>query len=368
MSYADAVGDAIKSGFCRYLDAQDDATRYFNELSPIDLPNIGKYWKPRLCNDDPDDIPTLPPPFEGGQCAVLYDVDVLFTASDNPISVPVVGPRMGTALGPWVSVNTNFTFRGTVNGNPNRYDYFIEAFNADGIRVSESGSNVPFSEGTIQLTRVDGQPDTCGNPDVPPPPPFPPGGDTFDIDVTYQDNDGDIVDIDGDVTIYAPIIAPIIPVTVYAPVTVDLGGVTFDGSLEFSPEFKFNFGTPPGDDSTGGGAPPSIPEPPDSDPDQPEDDSNVRLLGVVVRSQQSGRILQTEIAQVDGPTLYVPRIANVYFRVRSAGVSSWLGPYDVKTSNAWVPVPENTFAVGTAVDWESGWTGSASEIKGTGNP
>jgi hypothetical protein len=267
-----------------------------------------------------------------------------------------------------VSVNTNFTFRGTVNGNPNRYDYFIEAFNADGIRVSESGSNVPFSEGTIQLTRVDGQPDTCGNPDVPPPPPFPPGGDTFDIDVTYQDNDGDIVDIDGDVTIYAPIIAPIIPVTVYAPVTVDLGGVTFDGSLEFSPEFKFNFGTPPGDDSTGGGAPPSIPEPPDSDPDQPEDDSNVRLLGVVVRSQQSGRILQTEIAQVDGPTLYVPRIANVYFRVRSAGVSSWLGPYDVKTSNAWVPVPENTFAVGTAVDWESGWTGSASEIKGTGNP
>lgn len=352
MGYADAVGDAIKGALCELAKLDDVGNAFFNELSPIDIPSAGRFWRPRLCDENPDDV--LPPdvPFEGGQCeCVTYRVTVRGRNESNPDPNALFG--VADLVGPIFGVYVNGTSYGVRHG----------ASACGGVRNFQYGSGGNGPEPFIDsVVRLDGLPDNCGDPPISIPP-YPPGGVTIPISPTYITNEGDEISLLGDVTIFAPV-AVFAPVTtVFAPVRVDLGGVTFDGTLELAPDFEFNFGTPPGDDSPGKPTPTDDPEDPDTSPDTDDDESNERLIGVYVRSRRVGRTAQTEIAGFNAPDLFVPRLASVYFRVRNRGTLGWLGPIDVKTTSAYIPVPANAFAVASRVDYESGWEGSKADVR-----
>lgn len=353
MGFVESVGDAIKAALCTNLRLGDNANEFFNELSPIDLPNFSKYWRPKLCDDDPAQVIPPAPPFLGGQCVgVAYRVVV----------------RTNTALGS-TSNSTGRNVIGPISGAfardiPGGSELVVSANPDKAIAISSAPASQVFLNPTIiQITREDNQPDTCGNPD-PIIPPWPPGGKTFNISPTYIDNEGDTVNLSGNFTLFAPIgiFAPF--VRVFAPVTVDLGGITFNGTLELAPEFNFNFGTPPG--FTGPGRPTGTApdEDPSTSPDTPEDEGDMKLIGIVVRSQPSAGTQTTELDETNAPDLFVPRLANAYFRTRNGTVLGWFGPIDIKTTSAFVPVPPNVNAVDARVSYQKGWSGSFIKILG----
>jgi len=79
------------------------------------------------------------------------------------------------------------------------------------------------------------------------------------------------------------------------------------------------------------------------------------LVGVHVRSQLASDPQATQLFGIDTPDLYVPRLAAVYFRVREGGRNSWLGPFDVKTTDAYIPVPFDVYAVAYRIAEEPGF-------------
>jgi hypothetical protein len=191
----------------------------------------------------------------------------------------------------------------------------------------------------ISVARDDGLPDDCGDPS-PDVPPFPDSGTTVNIDVTYVNNEGDNVTELGDLTIFAPVV--IAPVTVVAPIRVDLPDVSFNGNIVLSPDFNIQLQPPsfrrgPGDTDS-----PPPPENPDTSPTTPQDDSTRRLIGAIatVTSNPSDG-LATEVSSASGPDLFVPRMGTLSFRVRAAGSLSWTAPIDIKTTRQFIPAPEN---------------------------
>jgi hypothetical protein len=230
--------------------------------------------------------------------------------------------------------------------------------------TSTIGSSFPFRNPQIvSISRVDGQPDDCGSP-PPDIPTFPPEGVTIPIEISYENNEGDTVIELGDLTFNVPIFAPvgIVNAPIYAPITIETPDFNLNGRVEISPEFNVEVSPGGGDNSPGSGDDPSIPENPDDAPSTEDDGRNERLIGVFVRSQQGSGTQTTEINQDDAPDLYVPRLANVYFRVRANGSLGWQGPVDVKTTSAWIPVPANSFAIAARADWERGWSGTVTEV------
>jgi hypothetical protein len=175
-------------------------------------------------------------------------------------------------------------------------------------------------------------------------PPFPPSGDTTNVNITYVNNEGDNVTELGDLVIFAPVV--IAPVTVIAPIRVDLPDVSFNGNIVLSPDFNIELQPPsfrrgPGDTD----APPP-PENPDTSPTTPQDDSTRQIIGAIatVTSDPSDG-LATEVASADGPDLFVPRMGTLSFRVRVAGSLSWTTPIDIKTTRQFIPAPGNVQAL-----------------------
>lgn len=171
-----------------------------NAALPVSGLAIGSFCQPYY-----DDIgvgqPTLESPFPGGQCPVIYAVNYsrsVWSSStpcqrfDATASVNILGPISGP------------TVESTPDANPSlRNDriYFTDG-NGQQVNVVNSGVNVACPVATISInsvTRLDGQPDNCG--DQPgqftPPPNYPTprpvdapttvtiGG--VDVDVTISD-------------------------------------------------------------------------------------------------------------------------------------------------------------------------------------
>lgn len=353
-SFNEGLRDAVRTGLCNYLSSAENAgswlqSRYgFNPTGPV-----GGIRR-QLC-DNPEP-PTVPPPFTGGQCPDLsYRVTVLTNNNTG-------GGDVITELGP--------TYSGpiepeTVQTGPTIQECFRYA---SGTRLqcystwNTSTDPVPTAR-ILSAVPVGGVPDVCGDP---PPniPPFPPEGVPVPITINYTDNSDNSVTTDGDVRIFAPIFAPVgvVNAPIFAPVKIDLPDVSFDGDVQISPNFEVNV-SPSGGDKSPGTSPDSPPTVVPDDPETtPDDDSNRRLLGIFVRSRRAGRTVQTEIDQAFTPDLYVPRLANAYFRTRNGTSLGWFGPIDVKTTDAWIPVPPNTFAILGRVDFESGWAGEVVQV------
>lgn len=344
-NFYDAVRSGVKSSVCSYLALDSNANSFFNRLSPVDLPNFGRFWRRTLCDED---APPAQPPgsITGGQCpCVRYEVTYVgFNSStgttfsgkrilNGPVSVDVSDPNAPRLLGGvpgQCSTDNTSTF-----GGPTR------------------------SLLSVTAVRVDGQPDLCGDGGTPVDP-FPDTGAPIDIDVTYVDNTGVTRNLVGTLVVFAPVIGSFNRVS--APVTIDLGGLDLNGTLELSPNFEFNFGdgsspVPPG---FGDEAPEN--EDPVDAPDTPQDDELRSLLGVIVRADIDEEITETAIYSDDGPTLYVPRLASLFFRVRTSSGDSWLGPIDVKTRDSFIPVPPDVLAVTARVAFQPGWEGSVTLV------
>lgn len=355
MTFAAAVRDSILSGACAYLGQVDNANRFFNELSPVNLPNFAKYWRPKLCNEDPANVPEPQPPFNGGQCPnVLYDVSWQYKFVGNNSST---GTTQNVA-GP-IALDVG---QEEINGVLRNFGRIVQRAGTaqeTKITIYQSTGDIETPLNITGVVRDDGQPDTCGDPPIEIPP-YPPTGDTYNISPTYVDNSGNTVNLNGSVTLFAPVL--IAPVTVIAPVRVSLGGVDFNGTLELAPDFNFNFGQPPSTTKPGRGD--EIPEPDDpaNVPDTPEDSDNPRLIGTKVTASATGNTKTTEYPQGDGPTLYLPRLASCYFRVRNSAGLSWSQPFPVRTRSEFIPVPRNMNAIASAVWFETGWSGSKSDV------
>lgn len=337
--------EAAKEVFCGFAKAEDAGTRWFNELSPVNLPNVGRFWRSAVC-DDPGDIP-IPVPFEGGQCdgiayTVVIQFDSRFVQGEQTTTPNVIGPISGVTT----VTNPNGTRQPVIQANPNK--------NAGSPSSDSLSYQDPF---IVSVTREDGQPDDCGDPpaDIPPFSPAP-----RPISFTYQDVNNTTVNVSGDMTIFAPVV--IAPVTVIAPVRVELPDFNFDGYLSFDPTFEFNFGRQGAEKSPGDGDPNNGPDDPIDNPITPEDDSDRRLIGMKVIATPDGTNRNTIIPQSGGPTLYLPRIANAYFRVRNRGGLSWFGPITVRNRAEFVPVPENVNAVFGVVDFDGGWSGTTIQV------
>lgn len=358
-NWLDSAEDAVKGAFCSYLSNVD---RYFSFWSELGIPTdqVNPQLKSYVCDDDGPPGPP-PPPFTGGQCDVDYDVSVNRCNNDGSPGASVDQNQPGP-IGPLQITNI-------VDADefvPNRKQYFWR-YTYDGGNAIESASSFSTCALSLSVVRSDGMADNCGDlpPDIPPVEPV-----TQPISFTYTDASDNSVNVNADLTIFAPIFAPI---GIFAPiirVPIRINGPNFDfsGNLNL-PDLNIDIYPSPARPSTG------VPDPvPDVEPDSPdsptteEDDSTRELLGILVRSQPVGETRTTEIAQPDAPTLYVPRLANAWFRVRFGRRYSWMGPYDVKATNTFVPVPPDVVVVATRAIGEQGWQANKFEIYKSSEP
>jgi hypothetical protein len=345
VSFPEAVGTAVKSAFCAYLGANANAESFFNELSPVDLPETGQFWNRALC-DRNQALPPTPPPFTGGQCPTTYSIRferrVRNSQCDDYGPWNLNGP-LGAYQGPISSIST-VTSESQGGGFLDELRVVAANGTFDIAAVSRpEDCGLVAQVRNIEVIRQDGQPDNCGDPTADPPP-FPPEGDVTNVNITYVNNEGDNVTELGDLVIFAPVV--IAPVTVIAPIRVDLPDVSFNGNIVLSPDFNIQLQPPsfrrgPGDTD----APPP-PENPDTSPTTPQDDSTRRIIGAIttVTSDPSSG-LATEVASATGPDLFVPRMGTLSFRVRASGSLSWTTPVDIKTTRQFIPAPENVQAL-----------------------
>lgn len=350
-NFLDSATDAVSDLYCSALSGVDNYFSFWRSLGiPID--EVSPALRSYVCDAPGPDLP--PPPFMGGQCpGVPYDITFRITEDGSVVS----GPTTFTAPGPIGQFSRpndppdgrtqqGYTFQGGETIIINSADRELE---------------------TVSVVRDDGLPDECGNP-LPEIPEFEPIEQS--ISFTYIDASDNSVNVTGNLTIFAPIFAP---VGIFAPiirVPIRLSGPNFDFSGNINlPDLNIDIYPSRARPSTG------EPDPvPDVDPDSPDnpatpDDGSTReLVGLLVRSQISSETRTTEIFQPTGPNLYVPRIANAYFRVRLGDRLSWLGPFDVKTTNTFVPVPPDVVAVSARVDAEQGWTSTGTQVFRSSEP
>lgn len=352
-SFSENLGDAVQSGICTILNSASDGGAFVKSIYGVDPSAPLQGIRNNLC-DDPTPA-DFPPPFTGGQCPCsVYQVTFGWDGGNG------FGQQGDAVLdGPIFGV--------TVADD----DIFIDhgAPDCGGRRNTQIASGQPeLALNTARIltaTAVFGTPDDCGDP-PPDVPDYPPEGVDVNISFTYVDNSSNNVNISGVLTVFAPVFAPVgvFAPRIFAPVRISLPDFVYDGTVQISPTFDFTY-APSGDDSPGDLPPPTEPEDPSSSPPTADDDSDRILLGVVVRSRQTGGSRATELEGGNAPDLFVPRLGSVYFRTRSRSALAWVGPFDLKTTSAYVPVPANTYAIASAVAYEPGWGGEKRDVYGS---
>jgi hypothetical protein len=340
LSFSDAAAQAVQGAACSLLALSDEATRWINSAIGADgnFGNIAGSLRKTVCNEsNPTGSYGPEIPFTGGQCAVLYDIVVEYIRPGESI----VRQGFGSATGPitdgfWEKPGSSWNYVVIANGSPR----IIDSTNASGEPDTQS----------VTLTRRDGQPDNCGDP---------PGivGDYNDysqtVSITYEDNTQTEITEDVDITL-GPLIVGIGGV-LYAPVTVGVGDITLNGTVELSPEFSVEL-FPDGLFGGGGNTDGPVPNPSEPDPSPTTPDDRRRIIGAVVTVTALDQdVFQgTQIAQGNTPDLLVPRVGNISFYVESSGGLAWTEPTAVKTVRAYVPCPAREGAVDVAITPETG--------------
>lgn len=294
------------------------------------------------------DNPTPPPgptgPFDGGQCSgVLYSVSYQGFI-DGALKTTSTVERFGAIVPFGPRQNGGRTEAGFQFNVPNSPQDFVVVSTNDDAEV-----RVDY----LSVSRVDGLADDCGSPD--PNPPEMPGPQP--ISFSYTNNEGDNVDVSGDVNISAPIL--IAPFVLVAPISVNLGGITFDGSVELSPNFNITLSPSFG----GGGQQPEpispVPES-DQDPDSDSDDTppestDTPIRGLSVTLNYSPDMRATEVRQ-DGDigSLAVPRAGILYFIATANNRDVWMPGIDLKSRSQYIPVPYNAIVYRWRIHTEPG--------------
>lgn len=376
-SFVRAIDDALGTSVCVAL-------RPFttNPLSSFSTPDFQDFYR-RNCNLEPP--PPPPPPFSGGQCPGIPYIVLAFIANALPGSFGSDRNNAGFTTNNAVrSITTRLT---GANDSQTLKFWQLVVTDIDGAEYVW-GFTTNFNDdpgvGNIRISRVDGLPDTCGNPPPPPPPPFPIEVDPFEV--TYDDDDGNPVTINFSPVVYAPVSVgngwripvsltynnPVlnIPVRVRVNIRFDRDG---DGNSRpvSDPETEGDRRPPTGDgDGDGSGRQPedySTPDyvpvnpdtQPDNEPEPPLDDcpatrprpqNQVRVIrGVVVSVVNPGSRTSTIFpGSGGGLPIYAPGCGWIQFRVAINGFqTAWLSDIPVKNGRNVIPVPWE----GGAVDW-----------------
>lgn len=332
-------------------------------------------------------VPTPELPFEGGQCAVRYNVlaDIVWYTQGDMTRKVLTDRSIFNQLGPVQSFNRKNPL--TITGSAVSTVYTQTTVTMGGVErtlFNFSGFNGAVAFENIRISRVDGLPDSCGDP----PPVFPPGTPTPNPpNPPSVDVEIDLPDI-GPVTVaFTPIVGIAyvdanaefnVPVTV----NVDLGGL----DVNFDLDFDVNISDPTKPPKP---APPDRPknpddrvDPPDCPPpsvciNEPEEDEpavepppvdpkEFRVVGaaslcVVDLSLSSA----TEILQDNGPNIWAPRLGYIRFQyVTNLGETVWGTDIAVKGTNFVTGAPDvGLKCVGAVLNTERGVGGELILLK-----
>lgn len=345
------------------------------------FPNFGpgyEDWYRRNCNREPD---PAPPPFEGGQCPVQYDVNVTTESRWNGgpevnvsnASVRVWGPIDSIRVGNSCDEEARNSLIVKAKSNAGFPQTYITTAGVFGCQTDPGQTFYQTSLTVTSLTvvRVDGQPDNCGSP---PPPPIEFPINLPDQTVTYNDNDNNSIDIDiGDISIGFPIEVNgnfRIPISfninnpeVGFPVDVNVDlDFELDGDGEPRPVTRRrppgnrrpteNDGDEPEDYSTPDYVDPNPEGEPDDEEPPPEDDcpetrprpevqpAVIRAVVVTVLNPGTGVSEIFGVGESDGIPIYAPAVGYIQFRVPINAVqTAWLSDIPVKNARNLIPVP-----------------------------
>jgi len=301
----------------------------------------------RFIGCNPDNDPEEPqPPFQGGQCdGQLYVGSYTYTQGNNPPITarfkawgPIGGAVEGTDSNgtPGVGLisrgdltQNSPAFQCGVGGNPTLGTLTYRQFASNATNPS------------IQSITPCGA-DNCGG--LPPVLP-PPTNININIDVTYNNEEGD------EINLTIPFIFAPINVDINGrfniPVTFNLGGVEFSGTVTIAPEFSVTINPPQ--------APTGTDNPTDTlPPGDPEDEVEPRefddkVIGVVVQSSLSGEQQLTTIATANIPTIFAPRAGSIKFAYSIGASTFWSNDIDVKGGRVFIPCPFSQGADAVAV-------------------
>lgn len=375
-SYLNGLGNAVRRAYCTWLGGGAPSIAYWieslNDASPIPIiRRIRENAHRVICNREPPPIDT--PPISGGQCPVRYNVTVRYTYTisqggqcrtftEQQTSNGVLGAIQGVR--PYRSGNNvGYQLIGAPDPPGNPSGVITSVIFIDGTPNPCPGRLA--SVNIVNMVRVDGQPDDCGNPPLPP-------------DDLPDSRTPEIIEYnDGDTNIFIPVIIAFGLAYIDADANIQI-----PFTIEFNPEFNFEFGgtrgrLSPDDgevviDDPGGGSPPGTknppksydPEnpPPDEDGDVPEpdnppppegdDEEILRGVLVTVTNPTSSRRI-SEIFNEDIPNLFVPRFGNVSFMIRVGSTFGWTDLIEVRNRRQFIPCP---------------WEGGAIEVRGQTDP
>lgn len=363
VTFREAVANSLRGALCAVIAVNDDGAKLFGRIpglsSGADYFNFFAPLRAQLCNDDPADVPTPSPPFTGGQCPVFYTAAIQVTQYNTAGEVVSSGvnniPGLQGPIGGIFYASDCAIIVGPLAPGAGGFCAYITT--ASGPQLVAGNGNGGVNATILTVTRQDGMTDNCGDPPIVVPPPGPV---SRPINVTYNNEDNDVIDIDGDV-VFSPFFS-VGDLSLNVPFNLDLGGLEFSGTIEISPDFNIDlaprvfFGGP--------GQPDDPDLPPSGDPntpdDPPTDDETTVIIGVVIRSSPVGELQSTAIATVNMPTIYAPRLASCSFAIESSLTVAWTSDIDVKNRDCYIPCPVPTGAIGVSVTpmpgWECSWT------------
>lgn len=296
------------------------------------LANALRGFCPRPLPDGGGDfVPDPPqPPFEGGQCECdLYNVNLTFTNVATGIPNTFTEQRRGPIGPAVVDLQTD-------PNSPQRtagYYFGAEACGGRQFRILQTYTPTeqnPDTPGVTinSVTRVDGQPDTCGDPPVGPddPPAFP--DPSPPPSPTPPPTPGPSIDWPG-IGPITPILAPVVGIiyidadaTVRIPVTVNVDLPDVDLNFDFN--FDVNISDPddpprplpdkPGDRDDDRPEKPDCPPPEDCDaePEEKEPDepipagSYAAAIVTTIEIDDTEQMKATAIWQDEAPPIYAP--------------------------------------------------------------
>lgn len=336
----DAVKNAGKQAFCTLQSAGYNAWYLFSKLAEGDMQAAGKFATASnglFCNN-PVDVPfgQLPSgPFTGGQCPTGYLGEAAFNYPNGTRGYllqkgGLVGPIKGIVP---VGTGVDGLGRTYTNWNFDTATGLVEPNGSGWVYDENLGQGIPKATLVSQTyTRMDGEPDNCGDIGGAVPP-YEPGSTTIVTDITYTPEGGG-----PNITIPATVILGFAYVDANAniriPVTVNLGGVKIPlslnlttgdinfggirvGSPDIDVKFDIRLGGPGGITVPPGSEPPIGPPPGEPDypelEEQPEPDTEPIIVGAVVTTNNI--IGRRDLLYQDGgnPNIEIPRLGFINF-------------------------------------------------------
>ena len=322
-TFQEAVYDAARTGICA---AANSVQGGYDTLGPLAGPGgaVGN----RLAREVAQNYCGTPGPgpvepgFEGGQCP-----GVGYSLSGSVISRNVDGsgtntiPISGSVVGP-ISVEIESV------DDPRRWTFRVVGQNNSTGFFTSGGSNLTdFDSYDLVPARIDGQPDNCGDPPIPPPTGAPIA--PVSAPVTYINNEGNETTVNVNLTFAPAYIDANLDIKV--PVTVDVNpDIRLRGEVNLNGDLNVNFG---------GSSlrPDSAGDPGQGDP-PPEENRCVKAVYLAVVPLPGVRA--TELFRDGSTPLYAPRLAQLFFTADFGGAPYRSQAFNIQKVNSVIAAPE----------------------------